>query len=710
MVHHFLSELRRRNVIQALTAYVVGCWLIIQVFNEVAPMFAVPAWVSSLLGVVTLAGFPVAAYVSWFFDFSGGSLSRVPAATGEMERPLSALHWLGLVMIAIAATAAGTYIFEQVSDRLRKEEEGIVVADVDESVAVLPFEDLSPEQNQAYLATGIAEELASLLGRTEGVETASTAASFRMAERGGDPVRIGRSLGVGSVLTGSVAASGNRLRVRVELTSVEDASTIWRDSFTRTMTDVFALEDDIARSITNLLLDRYVDADELSTQSRTASSDAYVFYLRGRAELRHRTAETVKSARKLFEQSIALDPEYAPAHVGIAETLWRLAEGGENYGNLDPAVASSIARQSIERALTLDSTLPEAFANLGRVEALMQNHDRAIEHYDKAISLNPSLVDVHIFKQVALNQLHDYDAAMRSLERAAELDPTAPTILHNLGYEYSRRGNFAAARIQFEKLIELYPDNPMGYRGLGDAASRQGDLALSLTQWRRAMELSPETPLYQDAYRGVLFGLRMLPEYRPLAEAAGEHVNVLLLEEDFPAVHREMEFAMAADPDDPWLVFEAAWYRYLAGDNGEAARLMLKADAAFSDDDRFAMPMCSPAVELALAYRQRGDAARAQDYIDRCSQQLANARDSVFVDSLLDHLAARLAVLRGDEETAVREMRAAMEHGWLEWWTERDPVLAPLKGNAGMARVFADIDGEIDRQRAIASMALAADG
>lgn len=703
MANPYLSELKRRGVIQTLTAYVVSSWLVIEVFDIAGPMFALPPWVNSLIGVAVVAGFPVAAYLSWFFNYSDGTIRRAQDRSGEAPQPLKIWHWLGLCIISVAACAAGLYMYEDVSDRLRKDDEGIQAANVGQSITVVPFEDLSPDRDQSYLAEGIAAEVANLLGRIQGVRTAATTASFRLARSGTPALAIGRQLSVASVLSGTVNATGNRLRVRAELLSTEDGRVLWSDSFTRTLNDVFTLEEEIARSIANILVDEYVDSGEVASQPRTASSDAYVFYLKGRAEMRNRTTESVKAARKLFEQSVALDPEYAPALVGVAETMWHLAEGGENYGNLDTEVAASVARKSVERALLIDDTLPEAYASLGRVEALLQRHEQAMAHYDKAVALNPSLVDVHVWRMLSLNQLHRYANALEALETAAKLDPTAPTILYNMGFERSKRGDFEGARADFEKLIALEPDNPLGYRGLATAAFREGQLALSLEQWAIAARLSPETPQYKSSYQSVLFGLQMLGAFRPLAIAAGDEVNVLLLEGDYESIDEKMRFAIAANPDDPWLKFEAGWYRYLAGDTSAADELVLEADTGFSNEDRFSMPMCSPAIEVAVALRNRGAMDQFKTYVARCEALLEKTRDDVLKDNFLDHLAARLAALRGEESAAVAHMETAYANGWREWWTDLDPVFAPLKSNPAMLRIFARIRSELDRQRAIAS-------
>jgi len=701
LLHDFLPELRRRGVIQAVTAYTVTAWLLIQVFNELGPVFALPVWISSLVGTVAVAGFPIACYISWFFDFSGGRLTRSGRADESELKPLSIWHWSGLLIIAVGASASGYVMFEQLKERLDGEADSVAALLIEQSMAIIPFRDLSPTQDQAFLAEGLAEELTTLLGRIANLKVASSSASFTLTANGLDPVAVGRELGTASVLTGSVQSSGNRLRVRTELVSTEDGAVLWSESFSRALRDIFSVQEDIARSVTNLLQDRYLDAGELAG-SKTASSDAYVFYLKGRAGLRDRTAEAIKQSRRLFEQSIGLDPEYAPAYVGLAETMWLLADGGETFGTIDPSVAARVARQNVERALVLNDGFPEAFANLGRVEALLQNHITALSHFDKAISLNPNLPDVHLWRYLSLKAEQRYVEAMRALENAAELDPTAPAILHNLGFEQSLRGQFNLARETFDRLIALAPDNPLGHRGLADAAFREGKLVLSLTHWQRAAELSPETPAYREAYAGVLFGLQMAEAFKPLANLVGGDTNVLLIEGDYEKLHERMAFQRAANPDDPWIAFEAAWYHYLDGNDAIAAKILTGIDKMFSDADRFGTAMCSPGIELALALRQTGDEDTANAYAAECTSRLESARGRIYTDSALDYLAARIAAFYGDLDTATQELAQAVEHGWLEWWTSRDPLLKPLRRRAESDKSFQYIDEELARQRELA--------
>lgn len=707
LLNNLLSELRRRGVIRPVVAYTVVAWAVVQVANEVGPIFAVPEWVNTLIAVVGLTGFPVALYVAWFFDFSQGSLTRTPDALTTAMKPLTVWHWLGLLVIIGGASSSAFFVFEEVRERIARSESGLERLDIAETLAVIPFRDASPTQNQSYFATGLTEELTSLLGRVEGIRVSASSAAFRLTEGGLDPVAIGRRLDVAAVLTGNIQVTGDRVRVRTELIDTNDASVLWSDSFARKLSDIFVVEADIARSITNLLQDRYLATDEIAVVSETASTDAYVLYLQGKAAVRERTAESVKTARKLFEESVGLDPEYAIAHVGVAETVWRLADGVENFGYLDRDVAARLSQQSLERALVIDPAIPEAYANLGRVAALKNNDAEALEHFSKALQLNPSYADVYLWRYLSETNLERYTDAYTSLEKAQELDPTSPAILYNLGFENSLRGDFEKARKYFETLLASEPDNPLGYRGLAQAAYREGNMALSLEQWGEAQRLAPQTPLYSQSYRDMLDGLQLLDAYKPLALEAGEDVNVLLMESKYDELNQEMAFRVEAYPDDPWVLFEAAWYRGLGGDLQVYTDLLLRADPMFSDDDRFAMPFCSPGIELAQAHLLGGDKAKAKGYIDECSSRLNTARAKIYVDSELDYLATRLAAVEGRADLATKELETAYSHGWREWWTIQDPALSPVKTTPGMQVVFELINSALEEQRQKAKAYLA---
>ncbi len=694
-----MAELRRRGVVQGMSAYAVAAWVIIQVVSELGDNLGIPEWIGALVTIVLIVAAPAVFYIAWFFDIHNGRLVRTPpAGNTEQLQPLGVWHWLGLLVTLAGVTSVGMYSFEQVSTRLQKEQDGIAALELGQRIAVLPFRDSSAERDQQYLAEGIAEEIAYTLGRTPALRVSSVRASFQLAREGKDPQAIARTLEVDTLLDGDVRVAGDRLKVRVDLIDASDGSVLWNESFSRKLADVFEIEEEISRSVVNLLQDQYFEVGTVNAQARTGSMDAYVLYLQGRAALRERTTESVKAGRKLFEQAVGLDPEYAAAYAGVAQTLWMLARGRESWGDLDPATAATLAEKNVEKALLREPQLAEAYASLGRVFALRGDPDGALAAYDKALAINPSLAEVHVWRYLTLKSLQRYDDAMTALRAAQELDPESPLVLYNMGVEHSAVGEADEAYEYFEKLMQQDADNPLGYRGMADAAFRNKELARAARYWREAMALTPDGSQYRDEYIGLMLSMGLADPVRDIATDPFWDANLLLADQEYEALFEKMAFDVAASPDDPWIAFEAGWYEALLGDEERGAQLMRQAAQYFAPEELYAMPMCSPAVELAWAARHAGDETTANTHLERCQALADAALADAAVEAADDHLAARLAALRGDGEAAQRHLQTAIDNGWLEWWTRRDPLTRSLQGDAAAEALYTRIETELAEQ------------
>ena len=698
MIAKLLDNLRQRGVITVMAPYTVIAWLIMQVVALLQPALAFPLWIVSFFTVLLIAGFPVALYIAWFFEYTDQGIKRTTVDPDPSQEPLSKRHWAGLAVTSVAAFGIAYVSFGEVRTNLAKEAEGIEELTLEQSIAVLPFKDQSADQDQRYLSEGISEEMTSLLGRMKGLKVAATNSTFRLSERGVDPVEIGRRLDVATLLGGSVRSQGDQLKVRVELINVEDGKVLWTQSFSRKLDEVFAVEEEITRSIVNLLQDRYLEQGSVTQASKTANTDAYVLYLKGEEEFRKRTTESMKAARKLFQEAVGLDPEYASAHVGVAKSVLLLAKGDENVGDLDPQISATLAERSIAKALVRVPDHANAYASLGRVHVLRGEHDEALSAFDKALSINPNLAIAYLWKSLTLETLQRYEDALATLRNAAGLDPTSSTILHNLGVFLSQMGLLDEAKEQLTILAELYPQSPLGFKGLGHVAWQKGAFAESLVHWRKAVELSPEGGDLKYDYWGLLFTLQM-EEVVPLATDPFFAANILLLQGKYDELHAKMEFDHGANPDDPWIAFEAGWYHLLVGDQNKGAALLIEADGFLTDDDRFAPPMCMPGIEIAYAYQMSGDEAMAATYIDKCEEMLGVERKSIFPSSDLDFLEARIASLKGDGAKGALALKRAYEAGWREWWVGMDPLLGGVRGDPEGQLVIQAIEDSLSEER-----------
>ena len=687
----FFLELKRRKVINTVLPYVGVVWLLLQVVSVVVPLLTLPPLTGTFVAILLFVLFPVMLYLSWYFDLTSNGIVLTPADDQGTIKPLNWKHWTTLCGIFLLSCSIGLSYFQQVRSNSLKAQEGISTVKVADSIAVVGLKDQSPEQDQQYLAEGLTEEITSLLGKMPNLTVAASGSGLVLSKQGLDPVAIGRRLEVKTVLTGSVRRTGDQLKIRLELLETEKGHTLWTETLQRSLSDVFALETEIARAVVNLLQDNYLDQTAISNHANTQSVDAYVMYLKGREQYRLQTTEAIKEARKLFEQAIALDPEYAQAHVALADTFVLLSEGKSEFGVLKADVAAQLASQSLAKAFLREPNMAEAFAVQGKVFEFEQQRDKALAAYDKAISLNPNLAIAYMWRYQLLKREGRYDESLLSLEHSYKLDPVSVTTLYNSALELSLRGEFQHAEERFNQLIADFAKSPWGYAGLGIVAAARGRLAPSIKYWQQAYLLSPQNQYIKSQYIGVVLALGLVEQARPLATEPFYEATLLLLSGTYNELFQKMDLQIAANPDDGWAVFEAGWYQLLAGDKNEGIALLLKAQQLIDQNELYAMPFCSPAVELAWALQQRGDTKTAAKYIQKCQQQLADSRQGQLVDWRLDYLDARLAALTGMQEKALEQLEAAIQNGWREWWSSNDPVMGSLKNNDKFQQLHANL-------------------
>jgi TolB-like protein/Tfp pilus assembly protein PilF len=677
----FFSELKRRKVINTVLPYVGVVWLLLQVVSVVVPLLTLPPLTGTFVAILLFVLFPVMLYLSWYFDLTSNGIVLTPADDQGTIKPLNWKHWTTLCGIFVLSCSIGLSYFQQVRSNSLKAQEGISTVKVADSIAVVGLKDQSPEQDQQYLAEGLTEEITSLLGKMPNLTVAASGSGLVLSKQGLDPIAIGRRLEVKTVLTGSVRRTGDQLKVRLELLDTEKGHTLWTETLQRSLSDVFALETEIARAVVNLLQDNYLDQTAISNHANTQSVDAYVLYLKGREQYRLQTTEAIKEARKLFEQAIALDPEYAQAHVALADTFVLLSEGKSEFGVLKADIAAQLASQSLAKAFLREPNMAEAFAVQGKVFEFEQQDDQALASYDKAISLNPNLAIAYMWRYQILKRLGRYDESLLSLEHSYKLDPVSVTTLYNSALELSLRGDYPEAELRFKQLVDDFPQSPWGSAGLGIIAAAHGRLATSIKYWQQAHVLSPQNQYIKSQYIGVMLALGLVEQARPLATEAFYEANLLLLSGAYTELFQKMDLQLAANPDDGWIAFEAGWYQLLVGDKNKGVALLLKAQQLIDQNELYAMPFCSPAVELAWVLQQTADFESAKLYIQKCQQHLADARQGKLVDWRLNYLDARLAALTAQQDKALQQLEGAIQNGLREWWSADDPVMGSLKNN-----------------------------
>ncbi len=394
------KELDRRNVFRAAAAYVVVSWLIIQIADVVLGNIGAPDWVIQTLFLILGIGFVFAIAFSWAYELTPDGIKR----EAEVDRDASITNLtakrLDYVTIAAVVGVVGMFLWQQFSGPGPSQTgQGVVATssvDGEMTIAVLPFVNMSSEAENEYFSDGISEELLNTLVRIDGLQVASRTSAFSFKGSDTDIPTIASRLNVAHVVEGSVRRAGTEVRITAQLIDVASDRHLWSESYTRELSDVFAIQDEIAQAI----------ADELQLTllgdgagRRTDDIEAHDLYLLGRHEFHKRTGESLSRAIGLFEQAIALDPEYALAYSGLADTYSLIFQ----YGDFDPQAAFGRAEASARKAIELAPDLAEAHASLGLSLATQSMFPEAQQQYRRAIELNPDYSMAHMWLGAALS-------------------------------------------------------------------------------------------------------------------------------------------------------------------------------------------------------------------------------------------------------------------------------------------------------------------
>ncbi|HJU75667.1 MAG TPA: BTAD domain-containing putative transcriptional regulator, partial [Gemmatimonadaceae bacterium] len=368
------------------------------------------------------------------------------------------------------------------------------------SVAVLPFLDLSPGRDRAYLSDGLTEELLNALTRIPGLRVASRSSSFQFREPGVDVREVGRRLGVAAVVEGSVRLDSNRLRVTAQLIDTRRGYHLWSEQYNRSVADVFAVQEDIARTVAASLGNELVVPDTLVSRG-TDSPQAYDLYLRGRHDWNSRTTEGMWRALSLFQEATAIDPQYASAYAGLSDT-WQLLP---DYGNVPARQGLAMAKTAALRAIALDSSLAAGYASLG---AILDDydHDRAGAEraYRRAISLNPKYATSRQWLAIHLADEARHVEAAEEIERARRIDPLSRVINTAVGAVRYFARDYTAAIAEYRAVLDQAPDFALAWALMGRVYLVQSVIDSAVTSLRRAVELSGGDPSYRAVYAAAL--------------------------------------------------------------------------------------------------------------------------------------------------------------------------------------------------------------
>jgi len=443
------AELKRRRVIRALVGYGIAAFAVLQIIE---PVMHGLHWRDEVLSYVVVAlavGFPIVVSLAWIFDVKAGRIKRTVAKNEGLKGPRLALVLVGIGMLAAAPGMIWYFIWP---GQAKPQREAAAPAALTQSIAVLPFANLSGGQENEYFSDGVTEEIINALANVEGVRVVARTSAFSFKGKNVNVRQIGEELNVATVLEGSVRREGNQLRVVAQLIGAADGYHIWSKTYDRELKGVFSLEDELARAIVQALKPRLVPATLV--QQTTSSTEAHDLYLKGRYFWNQRSQEGFAKARALFEKAIALDPTYALAHSGLADCYSLSVD----YARARAAEVLPKAKKHALRAAELDDSLAEAHASLGMVSERDYDWSRAEREYRRAIELKPGYATAHHWYFLLLAATGHLAEAREEAERARQLDPTSAIINGALVGLFLDNREYDRAIDQALKGLELNPN------------------------------------------------------------------------------------------------------------------------------------------------------------------------------------------------------------------------------------------------------------
>ncbi|MEO8803478.1 MAG: tetratricopeptide repeat protein, partial [Rudaea sp.] len=450
----FFAELKRRNVLRAAALYIGAAWALAQGTAQLLPVFDFPNWVVRWFVIAAMIGFPLAMLFSWFYEWTPHGIQReseietdasVTRTTGKkMDRWIIAVLGLAVVLLLTnqfvvhrdtATTAAPT-----IAPR--------------KSIAVLPFENLSDDKGNVYFSDGITEEILDALTQIPNLKVAARSSAFQFKGDDLNLHNIGQTLGVANILEGSVQKAGDQVRINVQLVDIQSGLQLWSEKYDRKLDNVFAVEDDIARSIaTQLRVQLTGGSGQPLIADGTGNPQAHELYLRGLTLIAQR-GPGLRDAVAAFQHAVTLDPEYAAAWGELAQAEMLLP--GYRLGSVESTVARGEA--AAQRALAIDPNTASAQVALGEVYESRFQWRQAGRAFQRALALAPG--DAEAVNQYAqfLSQTGQHESALQEIERAKQIDPLSPI------NDVIRAGLLAAlhrddaALAQVESLLTTYPD------------------------------------------------------------------------------------------------------------------------------------------------------------------------------------------------------------------------------------------------------------
>ena len=458
----FLTELKRRKVYRVAVAYAIVAWLLIQAASILFPTFEAPPWVMKVFVTAVILGFPVALILAWAFDLTPEGIKRSEEVqpTG-LVTPKIGTKWTAIIVgaaVLAVALLAFQFIRTRKSPVSEPTKQTASIPVLDKSVAVLPFENLSSDKENAFFAQGIQDEIITTLSRISGLRVISRTSTAHYNSAPENLAEIAHQLRVSHVLEGSVQKAGDQVHINVQLIQAETDAHLWAQSYDRKLIDIFSVEAEVAKSIADSLRTTLSPQEKARVEAKpTDNADAYVIYLRARDYQTRpdNLLQDFQSAVNLFEQAIALDPKFALAHARLSvatSTIYHFYQPTEPWKQKAHAEALE--------SLRLQPNLGEGHLALGLYHYYMEgDYDAALHELGLAANALPNDGDVGLYTAAIERRRGHWAEALTAYLRAEAVDPRNSVMLYDASQTFFGLRDWHTAAERMDRVLALFPDS-----------------------------------------------------------------------------------------------------------------------------------------------------------------------------------------------------------------------------------------------------------
>ncbi len=693
----FFHELKRRNVFKVAIAYAIAAWILIEITATTFPILKLPDWSVTLVTVLVLIAFPLSLIFAWAFELTPEGLKKEK----DVDPSESITHVTGRKLdFAIIGAMAIAIVF-LLADKLlfsgSVETNDVETVATGQSIAVLPFVNISSDKEQEYFSDGITEEILNSLASVKELKVAGRTSSFAFKGQNQDLRRIGELLGVEHILEGSVRKAGTTVRITAQLVKVEDGFHLWSETYDRELTDVFAIQDEIATEILKQLRAQLLDEEGPAIVSQRTDPEVYGLYLLAKQRLYSRTRQTIESAVELLDQAIAKDSDYAPAYAqrGIATLL--LSDSG--YGTIPEAEALVQGKRFIDAALEKDPQLAEAWAGVGLYHnSRPSEHEQAIEALTKALTINPNLINASHWLQLALRYSGDPSGALQILEQMTQRDPLhAPGVFSAVSI-FNLFGQEEKAQALIDRFRSYKPNNFQLLQTDAMHHYYKGRSAEGLRLAENAYQLAPTDEVAQF---WVTVGLVQSLQTERVAEEGVDSFKIDAL--DLLGRHDEafelaFELSREGFPEDLFNLYNRADRSQELIDYLEERWPGLDAFAADYPQNEFGYALM---VEIALAYSRTGNTERFDDALLLVENAMSNLSDQGVDNWTFMFENAKYLALAEEYDHAITELEHAIDRGYRGYApiATTTPMFEPLRDDPRFVAVEAVMVDNINVER-----------